>query len=112
MRVIDHKKIDLTADEWKMYQDLLAGYDPKTKPEMLFHDLFETDDDGIIIFLKPPKQNYFTMEVFLFLMSIMQNQHLRIMYKRVDEAIAEVKQVTKETLVELEKIKEKSRETL
>lgn len=90
MRIIDHKRIDLTNDEWNMYQELLKSYDPKMKPESLFHDLFETDKDGIIIYLKPPKQNYFTMEVFLFLMSIMVHQHLRVMYKRVDESISDV----------------------
>lgn len=96
MRIIDHKRIDLTDDEWKMYQELLKSYDQRIKPESLFHDLFETDANGIIIFLKPPKQNYFTMEVFLFLMAVMQQQHLRIMYKRVDEAIADVKKVLEE----------------
>lgn len=96
MRIIDHKRIDLTDDEYKMYQELLQSYDQRIKPETLFHDLFETNQEGIIIYLKPPKQNRFTMEVFLFLMSVMQHQHLRQMYKKVDEAIQQMRDSVKE----------------
>lgn len=96
IRIIDHKKIDLTNDEWNTYQEILKSYDERIKPETLFHDLFETDNDGIIIFLKPPKQKYFTMEVFMFLMSIFEHQHIRQMYKKVDEAIADVRTIIEE----------------
>lgn len=88
MYVIDYKKIDLTSDEWEMYQKICRSYDrPNFKGEDLFRDLFETDDDGIIIFLKPPSKMYTSMEVFMFLMSLMQHQHLRRMEKRIEDAI-------------------------
>lgn len=87
MRIIDKKKIDLTEDEWNMYLKIVESYTqpPYQKGEDYFIDLFETDNDGIIIFLKPPSQRQVSLEIFLFMMSVMQHQHLRVMYKQVDE---------------------------
>lgn len=97
MRVIDYKKIDLTEDEWQMYNKICRSYDrPNFKGEDLFSDLFETDDDGIIIFLKPPSKMYTSMEVFLFLMSLMQHQHLRRMEKRVEDALERIENYLKD----------------
>lgn len=108
-RVINNKRIDLTNDEFNLYQEICRSYDkPNFKGSDLFAELFETDEKGIITFLKPPTR-YTSMEVFLFMMSVMQHQHLRVMYNRVDEAIADCKQVTEEakTLVsELKKCRE------
>lgn len=105
-RVINHKRIDLTEDEWRLYQEICRSYDkPNFKGSDLFLDLFETDEKGIITFLKPPSK-YTSMEVFLFMMSVMQHQHLRVMYERVDQAIADCKQITekaKQVIIELEK---------
>jgi hypothetical protein len=97
LRVIDNKKIDLTNDEWAMYQKIVKSYTNLTnKGEDLFIDLFETDDQGVIVFLKPPSKRQTSFEVFLFLMSVMQHQHLRIMYARVDDACNQVKEKLKE----------------
>lgn len=87
LRVIDNKKIEMTEDEWRMYLDIIQAYTkaPYQKGEDFFIDLFETDDDGVIIFLKPPSQRQISLEIFLFMMSIMQHQHLRLMHKQVDE---------------------------
>lgn len=91
--VIDNKRVDLTDDEKLMYQKIVKSYTTLTnKGEDLFIDLFETDENGIIIFLKPPHVRQTSFEVFLFLMSIMQHQHLRLMHKQVDEACAEIKE--------------------
>lgn len=95
-RVIDYKKIDLTEDEWTMYQSICRSYDrPNSKGEELFKDLFETDEEGIIIFLKPPSKVFTSMEVFLFLMSIMQHQHLRRMEKRMEDSIEKMEKQAK-----------------
>lgn len=89
---IDNKKVDLTADEYDLYNKIVKSYTTTTnKGEDLFIDLFETDENGIIIFLKPPSKRQTSFEVFLFLMSIMQHQHLRLMHAQVDEAIADLK---------------------
>ena len=90
--VIDNKKIEMTQDEWNMYLKIVKSYTTTTnKGEDLFIDLFETDANGIIIFLKPPSKMRTSFEVFLFLMSLMQHQHLRLMHQQVDEVCAEVK---------------------
>lgn len=83
MRIIDNKKIDLTNDEWLMYENIVKSYTTITnKGEDLFIDLFETDDNGLIIFLKPPSKRQTSFEIFLFLMSVMTQQHLRNIYKQ------------------------------
>lgn len=113
-RIINNKKIDLTEDEWRLYQEICKSYDrPNFKGSDLFVELFETDANGIITYLKPPTR-YTSMEVFLFMMAIMQHQHLRVMYSRIDEAVVECKQVTekaKELIIELETCREPPRST-
>jgi len=97
IRVIDNKKVDLTADESKMYDKIVQSYTTATnKGEDLFQDLFESDNNGIIIFLKPPSKRLTSFEVFLFLMSIMQHQHLRLMRQQVDELCQEIKEKIKD----------------
>ncbi len=92
IKIVDNKKVEMTDDEWSMYQKIVKSYTSLTnKGEDLFIDLFETNDDGIIIFLKPPSKRQTSLEVFLFLMSLMQHQHLRLMHKQVDDAVAEMK---------------------
>jgi hypothetical protein len=77
LRIIDHKRIDLTESEYKLYQEICRAYDtPKFKGEDLFKDLFETNEHGIIIFLRPPSKTYTSMEVYMFLVNIMVHQHL------------------------------------
>jgi len=95
-RIIDNKKVDMTQDEWLMYEKIVKSYTIGTnKGEDLFIDLFEVDSDGIIIFLKPPSKRQTSFEVFLFLMSLMQHQHLRLMHAQIDDLCAQVKQKIK-----------------
>ena len=104
MKVIDNKKIDLTEDEWNMYIKIVKSYTTITnKGEDLFADLFETDDNGVIIFLKPPSKRQTSFEVFLFLMSIMQHQHLRLMHKEVGDMCLQMKEKIKELDEKLKK---------
>lgn len=92
IHVVNNKKLEMTDDEWSMYQKIVKSYTtPTNKGEDLFMDLFETDDSGIIIFLKPPSKFRTSLEVFLFLMSLMQHQHLRLMQQQVDDMVAQVK---------------------
>jgi hypothetical protein len=90
--VIDHKKVNLTLDEWNMYQKIVKSYTTTTnKGEDLFIDLFEVDENGIIMFLKPPSKRQTSFEVFLFLMAIQQQQHIRIMYDQISDVCKQVK---------------------
>jgi hypothetical protein len=92
IKIVDNKKVDMTEDEWNMYQKIVASYATiSNKGEDLFIDLFESNDQGIITFLKPPSKRHTSLEVFLFLMALMQHQHLRLMHAQVDEVVEELK---------------------
>lgn len=87
----------MTNDEWSLYDKIVKSYTTLTnKGEDLFIDLFETDDNGIIIFLKPPSKRQTSFEVFLFLMALQQQQHIRLMYQQVDDVCAQMKNKLKE----------------
>lgn len=87
MRIIDNKKIDLTQHEWDTYQAILKSYDQGAE---LFKDLFETDENGIIIFLKPPSKRFTSLEVITFLQSTMLHQHIRLMYAEITKGTTEL----------------------
>lgn len=97
-RIIDNKKIDLTDDEWNMYEKLVKSYtkEPYQKGEDFFVDLFETDDNGIMLFLKPPSHRQTSLEIYLFLVAVFQHQHLRLMYKELDAATSKINLKLKE----------------
>lgn len=97
IRVVDNKRLDMTDDEWVMYEKIVKSYTNLTnKGEDLFQNLFETDDNGIIIFLRPPHTRQTSLEVFLFLVSLFQHQHLRLLYKQVDDICNQMKEKMKE----------------
>ncbi len=97
LRIIDHKRIELTDSEFKLYQDICKSYDaPNRKGEDLFKDLFETNEQGIIIFLKPPTKNYSSMEVFMFLVTLFIHQHVGSACTEADSVIKEAKLATLE----------------
>lgn len=93
IRIIDNKKIDMTDDEWSMYNQICVSYDrPSFKGIELFRELFETDDYGIIVFIKPPSNRHTSMEVFLFISVVMLHQHIRLVEQRADEQMKEMSQ--------------------
>lgn len=97
IRIVDKKKLEMTEDEWSMYQKIVQSYTTSSnKGEDLFIDLFETDNDGVIIFLKPPSKFRTSFEVILFLMNLMQHQHLRLMRAEHDLTITDLKNKIKE----------------
>lgn len=104
LRIIDHKRIDLTDQEWEIYNNICKSYDipPNQQGKDLFVDLFITDGDGIIISLLPPKRQT-TFEIMFFLANIFHNQHLRLMHNQVDDMCKKME----EKLVELENIASK-----
>lgn len=107
MRIIDCKKIDMTDSEWDMYTKIVKSYTTSTnKGEDLFMDLFESNDDGIIIFLKPPSKRQTSLEVFLFLMSLMSHQHLRLMHNEVSDVVSQMKEKMREIDEKLKKLSE------
>lgn len=101
LRLINNKRIDLTDEEYKIYEQLCMSYSRDNfNGKDLFNDLFETDNEGLIIFLRPPTQT-FSMEIIVFLQIIMTHQHLRKVYEEHNQAMEEMKNI-------LNEIKEKS----
>jgi len=96
IRLVDNKKLEMTQDEWSMYENICSAHQPYGKD--LFKGLFESDDDGIIVYLVAP-QKKFSLEIIVFLQNLMLHQHLRRIYKEHDEAMKEIK----EALAELKK---------
>ena len=78
IRIVCNKKLDMTDDEFKMYENIVKSYTTaNNKGEDLFIDLFESNNEGIITFLIPPSKRQTSLEIFLFLMSLQQHQSLR-----------------------------------
>lgn len=96
LRIIAHRRIDLTQEEFDLYEKLCKTYSrDHFDGKDLFIDLFETDKDGLIIFLRPPSAT-FSMEIIIFLQNIMTHQHLRKIYKEHEEAVKELKELLNE----------------
>ena len=90
--IVDSKFVEFTPDEFEMYNNICASYDrPNFKGKELFVDHFESDENGIILFVKPPSKKYSSLEVYCFLVSVMNNQHLRVMHKQSSAMIEDVK---------------------
>lgn len=91
-QVITSKKVDMTIDEYNLFQKIVKSYTfGNNNGEDLFIDLFEVDGDGIIQFLRPPSRRQTSFEVFLFLMALQQQQHLRQLYRQFEELATELK---------------------
>lgn len=85
LRIIDNRRIDLTAAEWALYQEICKSYDGAHRSgKDMFIGLFETNKEGVIVFLKPPTKKYSSMEVYMFLVGIMVHQHLGTACDQVD----------------------------
>lgn len=97
IKVVDNKKVDMTDDEWTMYQKIVQSYTTlSNKGEDMFMELFESNESGIITFLKPPSKRHTSLEVFLFLMALCQHQHLRLMHKEVSDVCNQMKEKMRE----------------
>jgi hypothetical protein len=105
IQIVDNKKVEMTPDEHQLYLKIVQSYTTATnKGEDLFIDLFASNDEGIIVFLKPPSKRQTSMEVWMFLMSLMQQQHLRQLYKQVDDVVLQMKNKMQEIDQKLSKL--------
>lgn len=96
LKLINNKRIDLTDEEYKLYEELCASYNRDNfNGKDLFNDLFETDEKGLIIFLKPPTQT-FSMEIIIFLQNVMIHQHLRNISAQFNEAMTKMNNILSE----------------
>lgn len=104
MKIIDNKKVNCTEDEWDMFQTICKSYDkpPSFKGSDLFQGLFESDDSGTILLIRPPSTRHTSMEAILFIMMLMMNQQLRNMNTKIDNVCANVKTRADALLKEIE----------
>lgn len=108
IKIVDNKKLEMTKDEAEMFHRICKSYDDVSfRGSDLFVDLFESDDNGIIVFLRPPNKRATTLEAYLFLVSLMVQQHLRIIHndaadmanqikikmRELDDTISKIKQI-------------------
>jgi hypothetical protein len=92
IKIIDNKKVDMTDDEFKVYQEICKSYDrPNFQGKDLFIGLMETDDAGRIMFLRPPSTRHTSLEVYLFCATIQQQQILRAVQAKADSLFAEMR---------------------
>lgn len=75
-RIIANKKIKITDDEFQLYNNIVETY-TEFGGDAIFHDLFEVNNDGIIVMVKPPSARKVPMEAYLFVLSLQQQQVLR-----------------------------------
>lgn len=96
LRIIANRRISLTDDEFNEYNRIVEAYSKNQMDgKVLFDDLFETDQEGLLIFLKAPKK-MFSFEVVVFLQNVMINQHLRKIYTEHDDVLKELRQEIQE----------------
>jgi hypothetical protein len=92
IKIIDNKKLAMTSEEYKYYQDICKSYNQGAfHGEDLFKGLFESNDKGIITFLRPPTSSYSSMECYLYIVSIYNHQHMRIIYEQCQSLMNEVR---------------------
>lgn len=109
IKIVCNAKLDMTDFEYRLYKKICESYDDvNVKGSDLFFDLFESDDNGIITVLKPPSKRATSLEVFLFLVTLQQQQHLRIMYSQVDDLAQQFKKKIKEYDEKIDKLENKS----
>ncbi len=111
MHIIDNKKVSMTSDEWQMYQSICKTYDepPHQQGKDFFFNLFESDEQGMITYLRPPTRTC-SYEVFLFVMSVMVHQRMRDCHKqmtamqaKMDNHITSLNQQFSAKMAELDK---------
>lgn len=87
IKIIHNKKLSMTQEEWDTYAKICRSYDrPNFKGEDLFIDLFDTDKNGNITIIKSPSRQT-SMEVFLFICALYQQQSVRLMEAREEQRL-------------------------
>ena len=75
-RIVANKKVKMTDDEFQVYNNIIETY-AEFGGDSVFHDLFETNSDGLIVMVKPPSARKVPIEAYLFVLSLQQQQVLR-----------------------------------
>ena len=93
IRIVDNKRLDMTQEEFDMYNKIVASYTTiSVSGEIYFTNLFESDNSGVITILKPPTQRTTTLEIFLFLITLFNQQHMRRMQSQIDDCVIQIRE--------------------
>jgi len=94
IRIVTNKRLDMTDDEFSLYNRIVNSYTiNNNNGEDLFEGLFESDEKGNILLLVPPSAKKTSFEVWLYLMSLQQNQQLRLMRNLIDHELNQIKKI-------------------
>lgn len=92
----------MTNEEWESYVNIARTYDrPNFQGTDLFKGLFDTDNNGMITFIRPPSGVQTSMEIFLFVCALYEHQKMRSFEQRVEENIEQMNKKIADTLEEL-----------
>ncbi len=101
IHIVHNKKLSMTPQEMEAFTNICRAYDrPNFRGDDLFIDLFETDKNGHITFIKSPSRQT-SMEVFLFVCALYEHQGRRIMEAREEERLNALSKKFEERLKEL-----------
>lgn len=86
LKIVDYKEVDMTEEEYSYYQQIVESFsNGQYSGKEQFRDTFEVDNDGCIIFIKPPLKKQVAWAVLFFIQNLMINQRLRRMERWVLE---------------------------
>lgn len=90
IRVIDHKAVDMTDEEFEYYNKIIEEftYGIHNGKEQ-FHDIFDVDDDGCILLIRPSLKKQVAWAAIMFLQNLMINQRLRRMETKIKEILGD-----------------------
>jgi hypothetical protein len=85
-KIIDYKHVDMTEEEYEYYLQLVKEFTAGTSNgKDQFKDVFDVDEDGCIMLIRPPLRKSVGWAVLVFLQNLMINQRLRRMESWVQE---------------------------
>jgi hypothetical protein len=104
IRIVNNKKVEMTNDEFAEFKAICLNYERKNyKGEEIFSGKFETNDDGMIVFIKSYHGNTpMSFEGMFFLMNLSQNQWLRAMTTLINDNINRNEALLNEKIQELD----------
>ncbi len=72
IRAVANKRLDLSESEHKYYLLLIQKYS-----DTFFRDLFESDNNGIVVSVSPPLDGQTPMAIVFFMLNVMFSQRMR-----------------------------------
>jgi len=88
IKIIHNTKVSMTDREYEDYESISRSYDRANfKGEDLFKGLFNTDDNGNIIYIGIPSGVQTSMEIFFFVCALYEHQKMRQWEERINELL-------------------------